>query len=101
MCFYSIEQISNIYAVSLNMDIMQALPIAQRVLKHYDITFLNPKEWVTLLQYGSIKSLKKGEDFINGYYMYLKYPKDSIKLERVYQIFYDKYSVGDTIVYWR
>ena len=87
MCFYSIEQISNIYAVSLNMDIMQALPIAQRVLKHYDITFLNPKEWVTLLQYGSIKSLKKGEDFITANQINTKI---AFILSGAFRFFYEK-----------
>lgn len=48
------------------MDILEILPTAQRVLKHYDITFLTPKEWLTLLQYGSIKSFKKGENFITA-----------------------------------
>jgi len=60
----------------------------------------NPKAELEPRHSGAV-IIEKGEDFVNGYYMYLKYPKDSIKLERVYQIFYDKYSVGDTIVYWR
>ncbi len=46
------------------MDITKLLPTAQRVLRHYDITFLSPKEWATLIQYGKIKSFKKGENFI-------------------------------------
>ncbi|HOU46414.1 MAG TPA: Crp/Fnr family transcriptional regulator [Chitinophagales bacterium] len=48
------------------MDLLQLLPTAQRVMKHYDITFLTPNEWMTLIQYGSIKSLKKGENFITA-----------------------------------
>ncbi|MEY2701921.1 MAG: hypothetical protein RLY43_554 [Bacteroidota bacterium] len=60
----------------------------------------NPKSELEPRHSGAV-IIEKGDDFVNGYYMYLKYPKDSIKLERVYQIFYDKYSVGDTIVYWR
>ena len=48
------------------MDLMQIIPTAQRVLKHYDITFLTPKEWATLIQYGSLKSFKKGENFITA-----------------------------------
>lgn len=45
---------------------MEIIPTAQRVLKHYDITFLTPKEWATLIQYGSLKSYKKGENFITA-----------------------------------
>ena len=48
------------------MDLLQIIPAAQRVLKHYDITFLSPKEWATLIQYGSIKKYKKGENFITA-----------------------------------
>jgi CRP-like cAMP-binding protein len=48
------------------MDLIQIIPAAQRVLKHYDITFLNPKEWATLIQYGAIKKYKKGENFITA-----------------------------------
>jgi signal-transduction protein with cAMP-binding, CBS, and nucleotidyltransferase domain len=45
---------------------MEIVPRAQRVMKHYDITFLTPKEWATLIQYGSLKTYRKGENFINA-----------------------------------
>ncbi|MFN8236574.1 MAG: Crp/Fnr family transcriptional regulator [Chitinophagales bacterium] len=48
------------------MDLMEMIPRAQRVMKYYNITFLTPKEWATLIQYGSLKSYKKGENFINA-----------------------------------
>ena len=48
------------------MDLIQLIPTAQRVLKHYDITFLTPTEWSTLIQYGAIRSFKKGENFITA-----------------------------------
>lgn len=41
--------------------------------------------------------IEKDNDYILGETMYLKYPNDSIDLECVYQIFYDKYNVGDTV----
>ena len=43
------------------MDLLEIIPTAQRVLKHYKIDFLSPKEWAMLIQYGSLKSFKKGE----------------------------------------
>lgn len=48
------------------MDLMQVLPSAQRVLGHYNINFLTPKEWATLIQFGTLKSFKKGENFITA-----------------------------------
>jgi len=41
--------------------------------------------------------IEKGKDLFSGYYLFIKYGNDSIVKKRVYQIFYDKYSVGDTI----
>ena len=48
------------------MDLLEIIPTAQRVLKHYKIDFLSPKEWAMLIQYGSLKSFKKGEKFISA-----------------------------------
>ncbi len=48
------------------MDLLQALPSAQRVLGHYNINFLSAKEWSTLIQFGQLKSFKKGENFITA-----------------------------------
>lgn len=48
------------------MDITELLPTAQRVMRHYDITFLTPKEWAMLIQYGTLRSFKKGENFITA-----------------------------------
>lgn len=41
--------------------------------------------------------LSKDKHFLLDEYMILKYPNDSTTIELVYQIFYDKYNVGDTI----
>ena len=43
--------------------------------------------------------LEKDKDYFIGYVMYLKFieSKDSIKLYRVYQNFYEMYNVNDTI----
>lgn len=46
------------------MDLLLALPSAQRVLGHYNINFLTAKEWATLIQFGQLRSFKKGENFI-------------------------------------
>jgi hypothetical protein len=48
-------------------------------------------------KYNGAVVVEKSDDFIYGLIMYMKYENDSIISERVYQIFYDKYSVGDTI----
>lgn len=41
--------------------------------------------------------IEKEDHFFIGYYMNIKYENDSIETEHVYQIFYDRYEVGDTI----
>jgi len=41
--------------------------------------------------------IDKENDFYYGEQMIFLYPNDSTDLEIVYQIFYDKYNVGDTI----
>lgn len=41
--------------------------------------------------------IEKSEGIILGYFFHIKYGKDSIDMELVYEIFYDKYEVGDTI----
>ncbi len=69
------------------MDLLQLLPTAQRVLKHYEITFLSPTEWMTLVQYGSIKSLKKGENFITANQVNTKI---AFILKGAFRFFYEK-----------
>jgi CRP-like cAMP-binding protein len=69
------------------MDLMQIIPTAQRVLKHYDITFLTPKEWATLIQYGSLKTYKKGENFITANQMNTKI---AFILKGGFRFFYNK-----------
>lgn len=39
----------------------------------------------------------KSYNYLIDYNIQLKYPNDSVDVERVYQIFYEKYNVGDTI----
>jgi len=41
--------------------------------------------------------VEKRNGFFLGYYMEVKYKEDSIETEFVYQIFYDRYEIGDTI----
>lgn len=41
--------------------------------------------------------VEKQDDFIYGLTMYFKYENDSVVSERVYQVFYDKYNIGDTV----
>ena len=41
--------------------------------------------------------IDKDKDFYYGEHMIYLYPNDSTDLDIVYQIFYNKYSVGDTI----
>ena len=41
--------------------------------------------------------IEKDDDYMLGESLTVKYPDGSIRLELVYQIFYDKYEVGDTI----
>ncbi len=41
--------------------------------------------------------VEKYNDYIFGYQYGVKYPNDSVGWHRVYQIFYEKYNVGDTI----
>lgn len=41
--------------------------------------------------------INKDKDFYYGEQMIFLYPNDSTDLELVYQIFYNKYNVGDTI----
>ena len=41
--------------------------------------------------------VEKDKDYFFGYQFGVKYPNDSVGWHRVYQIFYDKYNVGDTI----
>jgi hypothetical protein len=41
--------------------------------------------------------VEKRNDFFLGYYMHIKYSKDNVETETVYQIFYERYEVGDTI----
>ena len=48
-------------------------------------------------KYNGAVVIEKSDDFIFGLAMSMKYDNDSIIIDRVYQIFYDKYSVGDTI----
>lgn len=69
------------------MDLLQLLPTAQRVLKHYEITFLSPTEWMTLVQYGSIRSLKKGENFITANQVNTKI---AFILKGAFRFFYEK-----------
>ncbi|MEZ5055370.1 MAG: Crp/Fnr family transcriptional regulator [Chitinophagales bacterium] len=69
------------------MDLMEIIPVAQRVLKHYDITFLSPKEWATLIQYGSFKSFKKGENFITANQLNTKI---AFILKGGFRFFYEK-----------
>ncbi|HNE49586.1 MAG TPA: Crp/Fnr family transcriptional regulator [Chitinophagales bacterium] len=69
------------------MDLLQLLPTAQRVLKHYGITFLTPNEWITLVQYGSIRSLKKGENFITANQVNTKI---AFILKGAFRFFYEK-----------
>lgn len=63
------------------------IPMAQRVLKYYNITFLTPKEWSTLIQYGSLKSFKKGENFITANQMNTKI---AFILKGGFRFFYEK-----------
>lgn len=69
------------------MDLMQIIPTAQRVLKHYDITFLSPKEWAMLIQYGSLKTFKKGDNFIKAGKVNTKI---AFILKGGFRLFYDK-----------
>ncbi|MFN8282532.1 MAG: Crp/Fnr family transcriptional regulator [Chitinophagales bacterium] len=48
------------------MDLLEIIPTAQRVLKHYKIDFLSAKEWAMLIQFGSLKTFKKGDKFITA-----------------------------------
>ena len=48
-------------------------------------------------KYNGAVVVEKSNDFIYGFTMYMQYDNDSIIIERVYQIFYDKYNIGDTI----
>jgi hypothetical protein len=41
--------------------------------------------------------VEKRDDFFLGYRMDIKYSENNIETEFVYQIFYDRYEVGDTI----
>ena len=67
---------------------MEIVPRAQRVMKYYDITFLTPKEWATLIQYGSLKTYKKGENFINANNLNTKI---AFILIGGFRIFYEKH----------
>ena len=66
---------------------MEIVPRAQRVMKYYDITFLTPKEWATLIQYGSLKTYRKGENFINANNLNTKI---AFILKGGFRIFYEK-----------
>lgn len=41
--------------------------------------------------------IEKDDVFLYGFSLCIKYDNDSIVLLRAYQVFYDKYNVGDTI----
>lgn len=69
------------------MDLLEIIPTAQRVLKHYNITFLTPKEWMMLIQYGSLKSFKKGENFIKSNQVNTKI---AFIIKGGFRFFYDK-----------
>lgn len=69
------------------MDLLEYIPRAQQVLKYYNITFLSPKEWVMLVQYGSLKSFKKGENFITANQLNTKI---AFILKGGFRFFYEK-----------
>ena len=69
------------------MDLLEYIPRAQQVLKYYNITFLSPKEWVMLVQYGSLKSYKKGENFITANQLNTKI---AFILKGGFRLFYEK-----------
>ncbi len=50
-------------------------------------------------KFNNLILIEKEHDFLFGYQMTFKHENDSIEWVRVYQIFYDKYNVGDTIHY--
>ena len=41
--------------------------------------------------------VEKNDNPIIGYCMYIKYDEDNVKFELVYQCFYERYEVNDTI----
>jgi CRP-like cAMP-binding protein len=69
------------------MDLLEYIPRAQQVLKYYNITFLSPKEWVMLVQYGTLKSFKKGENFITANQLNTKI---AFILKGGFRFFYEK-----------
>jgi CRP-like cAMP-binding protein len=69
------------------MDLLEYIPRAQQVFKYYNITFLSPKEWVMLVQYGSLKSFKKGENFITANQLNTKI---AFILKGGFRFFYEK-----------
>ncbi len=69
------------------MDLLEIIPTAQRVLKHYNITFLTPKEWTMLIQYGALKKFKKGENFIKSNHVNTKI---AFIIKGGFRFFYDK-----------
>lgn len=68
------------------------------IILYFTIVYSSDKQFESI-EYNNTIVVEKQDDIILGKTMFLQISKDTVKQIRVYEIFYNKYNVGDTIKY--